>query len=199
MSKIAANTGAINLSQGFPNYSSDPKLFDLVKFFMDQGLNQYAPLHGVETLRNSIAQKVSNLYKRILNVEEEICITAGATQAVFTAIQTIIHPGEEAIIFDPSFDIFAPAVKMAGGKTHHISLAYPYFKIDWERVKRAIKPNTRLIVINFPNNPTGTTISDEDISHLRQIVEQHNIYILSDEVYEHLVFDGKRQYSILKR
>ncbi len=197
MSKIASNYGAINLSQGFPNYSSDPSLFELVKRYMDKGFNQYAPLHGVAELRSSIADKVKKLYDKNTNIEEELCITSGATQAVYTAIQTIIHPGEEAIIFDPSFDIYAPSVKLAGGTVKRIPLEYPEFKIDWDHVKSQISPNTRLIVINFPHNPTGTIITQADITALEEIVTENDIYILSDEVYEHLVFDGQPHLSIL--
>ncbi|MCB0502706.1 MAG: aminotransferase class I/II-fold pyridoxal phosphate-dependent enzyme [Bacteroidetes bacterium] len=197
MSDLAKRCNAINLSQGFPNYSSQPKLFDLVNRYMHEGFNQYAPLNGVETLRQVIAQKIGKLYQRKIDIDKEICITAGATQAVYTAIQMMVHPGDEVIIFDPAFDIYAPAVKMAGGKIVRIPTHYPNFDIDWDRVNDAINSKTQLIIINSPNNPTGKTLSPDDILALELIVKQNDLFILSDEVYEHMVFDGRKHHSIL--
>lgn len=199
MSFLAAEYNAINLSQGFPNYSSDKKLFDLVHFYMQKGYNQYAPLQGVAELRNAIAQKVEHLYHQKINPNEEICITAGATQAVFTAIQTLVEHGDEVLIFDPSFDIYTPDVVLAGGTAKRIALVYPDFTIDWVAVKKLIHSKTKLIILNTPNNPTGKSLSKEDIFALEELIEEFpNLYILSDEVYEHLVFDGIEHCSILK-
>lgn len=164
---------------------------------MDKGFNQYAPYSGVEPLRQAIANKVSALYNRKLNIDKEICITAGATQAVYTAIQTIVHPGDEVIIFDPAFDIYAPAVKLAGGKVVRIPSKYPNFDIDWDRVNDEINSKTQLIIINSPNNPTGKILYLDDIIALENIVKQNDLYILSDEVYEHMVFDDRKHHSIL--
>lgn len=197
MSDLAKRCNAINLSQGFPNYSSQPKLFDLVNQYMHEGFNQYAPLNGVEALRQAIAEKINKLYRRKIDIDKEICITAGATQAVYTAIQMMVHPGDEVIIFDPAFDIYAPAVKMAGGKIVRIPTHYPNFDIDWDRVNDAINSKTQLIIINSPNNPTGKTLFLDDILALEQIVKQNDLFILSDEVYEHMVFDGQKHHSIL--
>lgn len=197
MSALAKQHNAINLSQGFPNYSSDPILFELVKKYMDQGLNQYAPLSGVQPLRGAIANKVKNLHQRNLDIDNEICITAGATQAVYTAIQAIVHPDDEVIIFEPAFDIYAPAITLAGGTVKRISTIYPEFKIDWKMVRNEISNKTKLIIINSPNNPSGNTFTKEDINQLERIVEEHNLYVLSDEVYEHLVYDKDKHLSLL--
>ena len=199
MSRLAKQHNAINLSQGFPNYSSEKRLFDLVHFYMCKGNNQYAPLHGVPELRAAIAIKALQLYQNPIDSESEICVTAGATQAVFTAIQTLIHPGDEAIIFDPSFDIYTPDVLLAGGKVKRVPLEYPDFRIDWNYIKEIITSSTKLIVLNTPNNPTGKLLSDDDIKALEQILMSHpKLHILSDEVYEHLVFDNNQHASILK-
>lgn len=198
MSNLAMKYNAINLSQGFPNYSSDSSLFDLVKFYMDKGFNQYAPLQGVQELRDAICDKIGALYQNKLDANTEVCITSGATQAVYTAIQTFIHQGDEAIIFDPSFDVYSPDVVLAGGKPKRIPLFYPDFKIDWDRIEREITSNTKLLILNSPNNPTGYTLSEYDIKRLEKIIkENHQIYLLSDEVYEHLTFDGLEHNSIL--
>ncbi len=197
MSALAKKHNAINLSQGFPNYSSDPKLFELVKKYMDKGLNQYAPLSGVKPLRDAIAHKIKKRNQREIDTDNEVCITAGATQAVYTAIQTIVHKGDEAIIIDPAFDIYAPAVKLAGGFVKRISTLYPDFNINWEQLETQITKNTKLIIVNSPNNPTGKTLSVSDIKQLERIVEKYGLYILSDEVYEHLVFDNYKHISLL--
>lgn len=198
MSRLANEAGAINLSQGFPNYSSDSRLFDLVRKYMGDGMNQYAPLDGVESLRAAVAGKIKRLYDRTIDINAEVCITAGATQAVYTAIQALIHPGEEAIQFDPSFDIYAPAVKMAGGIIKRIPLWYPDFRIDWDLVEGTITDKTKLIIINYPTNPTGSVCRPEDMLELQRIAEKYDLFVLSDEVYEHLVLNGGRHYSILE-
>lgn len=198
MSKLAQEHHAINLSQGFPNYSSDEKLFDLVHHYMRKGYNQYAPLAGVEPLCISIAEKFKNTQNRTLQVDEHICVTAGATQAVFTSIQALVHAGDEVIIFEPAFDIYEPAIQLAGGTTVRIPTFYPDFKIDWNLVQSKINKKTKMIIINFPNNPTGNLITQADIEQLEKIVQQNDIYILSDEVYEHFTFDRAQHISILQ-
>ncbi len=199
MSHLAAEYNAINLSQGFPNYSSDKKLFDLVYTYMQKGYNQYAPLHGVTELRMAIAQKVESLFHQSIDPNQEICITAGATQAVFTAIQTLVEQGDEVLIFDPSFDIYSPDVVLAGGIPKRMALLYPDFKIDWEEIQQLITEKTKLIILNTPNNPTGKSLTPDDIIAIENLLLQYpNLYILSDEVYEHLVFDGMLHSSILR-
>lgn len=197
MSAMAARHEAINLSQGFPNYSSDPKLFGLVNKYMNAGFNQYALMHGALPLREQLAQKLKEDHGYAPNVETEICITAGATQAVYTAIQALIHPGDEVIVFDPAFDIYGPSVQLAGGKAVHVPLSYPDFRIDWEKVRETINDKTRAILINFPNNPTGQIATPEDLDTLEELAEEHDLYIISDEVYEHMVFDGQQHHSVI--
>jgi len=198
MSRLAAEHDAINLSQGFPNYSSSPQLFDLVHKYMVEGYNQYALMPGEQPLREAISKKTAALYNKHVDPETEICITAGATQAIFTALQALVHPGDEVIIFDPSFDIYAPSVKLCGGKPVRLPLSYPDFRINWKEVENRVNQKTRLIIINFPNNPTGAIASREDMLALEAIVQQHGLYVISDDVYEHMVFDGKQHESILK-
>jgi methionine aminotransferase len=199
MSQLAAEYNAINLSQGFPNYSSDKKLFDLVYAYMQKGYNQYAPLHGVAELRAAIAQKIERLYRQTIDSNQEICITAGATQAVFTAIQTLVEQGDEVLIFDPSFDIYSPDVVLAGGIPKRIALSYPDFIIDWDTIQTLITEKTKLIILNTPNNPTGKSLTPADILGIENLLSQFpSLYLLSDEVYEHLVFDGILHPSILR-
>jgi len=177
MSHLAAEYNAINLSQGFPNYSSDKKLFDLVYTYMQKGYNQYAPLHGVTELRMAIAQKVESLFHQSIDPNQEICITAGATQAVFTAIQTLVEQGDEVLIFDPSFDIYSPDVVLAGGIPKRMALLYPDFKIDWEEIQQLITEKTKLIILNTPNNPTGKSLTPDDIIAIENLLLQYpNLY-----------------------
>jgi methionine aminotransferase len=197
MSSMAAEYGAINLSQGFPNYSSQPRLFELVKKYMDGGYNQYALMQGALPLREAIAVKVRKCHSRSIDPETEVCITAGATQAVYTAIQAVVHPGDDVIVFDPAFDIYVPSVQLAGGRAVRIPLSPPRFGIDWQRVRDAITPRTKAVILNSPHNPTGAVLNDADISELKSLVSAHDLYIISDEVYEHLVFDGSRHESML--
>jgi methionine aminotransferase len=165
---------------------------------MNAGLNQYAQMRGVPSLCEAIAEKITATYGKAIDPHREICITAGATQAVFTAIQTLVHPGDEVILFDPAFDIYVPSIQLCGGMAVRIPLEFPEFSINWEKVRDAITGKTRAIIINSPHNPTGSTLSAEDMQHLERIVEAHGLYVISDEVYEHLIFDGKRHESVLR-
>ena len=195
MSKLAKETEAINLSQGFPDFACSPKLIELVNFHMKQGRNQYSPMGGVGALRERIAEKVSELYGADYDPDTEITVTAGATQAIYTAITTVVRPGDEVIVFEPAYDCYVPAVELSGGVPVHLRLKHPDYHIDWSEVNAKITPKTRLIVINTPHNPTGAVLSREDINELKKTVAGTNILLLSDEVYEHIVFDGQQHHS----
>lgn len=198
MSQLAADHKAINLSQGFPDFNAHPDLIDLVNGYMRKGLNQYAPMSGVPVLRQRIAQKVEQLYGAVVDPDTQITVTAGATEALYAAITAVVHPGDEVIIIEPAFDSYAPAIELNQGKPVFVPLSFPEYAIDWDRLEKSISTRTRLIIINSPHNPTGTTLSDHDIKALQDIVARHNLFILSDEVYEHIVFDGLRHESILR-
>ena len=198
MSALANKHGAINLSQGFPNFECDPKLRALVTQAMEAGHNQYAPMQGLAELRDVLAQKILSLYGCQVNPDTEITITAGGTQAIFTAVGAIIQPGDEAIVFDPSYDCYAPAVRAFGGKPKAIALHGPDFLIDWDAVEKAITSHTRVIFICTPHNPLGRAFTDRDIAALERIVSRHDLYIISDEVYEHIIFDGLQHKSVLR-
>ncbi len=196
MSALAKEHGALNLAQGFPDFQCHPDLIDLVNQSMKKGLNQYAPLAGIPELRNAIASKTEALYSAKYDAEKEITVTAGATQAIFTAIAALIKEGDEVIAFTPAYDCYEPAVTLAGGKTVHIELKAPSFAIDWVELKRLVNRKTRMIIINTPHNPTGALITAEDFQQLEKLVSNTEILILSDEVYEHIVFDGVKHQSI---
>ena len=198
MSKMANDYGAINLSQGFPDFPISPELIQLVNKYMVNGLNQYAPMQGVLSLRGAIAEKVKFLYGAEYNPETEITITAGATQALFTAIMALVKEGDEVIIFTPAYDSYAPSIELAGGKTVYLPLQSPDYKIDWEQVKKIINSKTRMMIINTPHNPTGTILDKEDMLELEKITKGNDIIILSDEVYEHIIFDDHRHQSVSK-
>lgn len=195
---MASQYEAINLSQGFPDFSAPQDLIDLVSKYLNQGYNQYPPMIGVEYLRDQIRLKAQRLYAVETNHETEITVTSGATEALFVAIQTIVHAGDEVIVFDPAYDSYAPAVTLAQGKCIHIPLDVN-FNIDWNQVAAAITSKTRLIIINSPHNPTGSTISEQDLDSLATLIANKDIYILADEVYEHMVFDGQQHLSLLSR
>ena len=197
MSALASKHEANNLSQGFPDFDIDNKITELYGHYSKKGYNQYAPMIGVEKLINSIAKKVKKDYNVSVDPLSEITITAGATQAIYTAITTLINPDDEAIIFSPAYDSYAPAIELAGGKTHEVKLVHPSFSINWDEVNKLINKKIRLIIINSPHNPTGAVISKDDIRELERIVSSNNIYIISDEVYEHIVFDNKVHHSLL--
>ncbi|WEK21270.1 MAG: methionine aminotransferase [Candidatus Pedobacter colombiensis] len=196
MSKLAEEHKAINLSQGFPDYDCDPKLLDLVTDAMQKGFNQYAPMPGLPLLRELIAEKVSNLYGANYHPDTEVTITAGGTQAIFTALSCCINSGDEVIIFEPAYDCYAPAVKLLGGLVKPYELAPPVYEIDWEMVKKLFTAKTKMIILNSPQNPTGCTLSEKDIKALIKLTRNTDILILSDEVYEHIIFDGHKHRSI---
>lgn len=195
MSMLAKEHNAINLSQGFPNFPSDQKLIDLVTRAMNSGYNQYAPMLGVMDLREAIAAKFQNLYNTSYDPYNEIVITAGATQAIYTAIAAFIRPGDEVIIFTPAYDCYGPSVEVNGGKVVPIQLEYPDYSVDWNEVRAAVNPNTKMIIINTPQNPSGSVFTKHDMQQLALLVEDTDMIVLSDEVYEHMVFDDEEHQS----
>jgi methionine aminotransferase len=198
MSALANEVGAINLSQGFPDFNTSPELIELVNTAMKDGHNQYAPMPGVMALREQIAQKTEKLYGAVYNPDTEITITSGGTQAIFTAITAVINPNDEVIIFEPAFDCYAPAIKLAGGIVKSLELAPPDYRIPWDMVRRLINNKTRMIILNTPHNPTATILKKEDIDELSAIVKNQDILILSDEVYEHLIYDGEIHHGMAR-
>lgn len=197
MSALANEHGAINLSQGFPDFPVDPELNELVYKAVKEGHNQYALMTGVRSLREGISNVIGEIYSKQVDPENEITVTSGATEALFAAISVVVHPGDEVIMFDPSYDSYEPAVLLNQGIPVRISLTFPEYRINWNKVYDALNPKTRLIIINSPNNPSGSVISEEDIRMLKSIVSNNDVYILSDEVYEHIIFDGKKHHSML--
>jgi methionine aminotransferase len=195
MGNLSKKHNAINLSQGFPNFKSDQKLIDLVSKAMNSGYNQYAPMLGVLELREAIAHKFDVLYQSSYHPENEIVVTAGATQAIFTIISAFIKPLDEVILFKPAYDCYEPAIELNGGKVVPIQLNYPDYKVDWNEVKDAISDSTKMIVINTPQNPSGTVFSKDDMEQLEMITTNTNILVLSDEVYEHMIYDGLKHQS----
>ena len=198
MSKLAADEGAINLSQGYPDFDGPPLLLERVNHYLTNGYNQYPPMAGIEPLREAIAGKVGSLYGAVVDPETEVTVTSGATEALFCAVTAVIQPGDEAIVFDPCYDSYEPAVTLAGGTCKHIPLFAPDFRIDWDRVADAIGPRTRLIMVNTPHNPTGSVWDERDIEGLRAIVAGHDLYVVADEVYEHIVFDSRAHLSLAR-
>ncbi len=196
MSKMANDYDAINLSQGFPDFNTYDELIDLVNFYMKQGKNQYAPMPGVYDLRLKISEKIEFLYNARYNPETEITVTAGATQALYTAISAFISEGDEVIIFEPAYDSYLPAIQINKGTPRFVPMLPPDFKINWEQVAKLITPRTRMIIINSPHNPTGTVLDESDMKALEKLVKGTNILILSDEVYEHIIFDKLQHQSI---
>jgi methionine aminotransferase len=197
MSQLAAEEGALNLSQGFPGFDCAEELQELLKFYA-KGHNQYAPMAGVPVLRQSIADKTREFYGIDLHADTEVTVVSGATEALFAAIHCCVSPGDEVIMFDPSYDAYDPIVRLAGGVPVHIPLhAATGFRIDWEELGRKITPNTRAIMVNTPHNPTGSVWSMEDLEAFAEVVKGTNILLVSDEVYEHIVFDGAQHASVL--
>jgi methionine aminotransferase len=196
MSRLAALHGAINLSQGFPDFSPPSLLIERVAYHMTAGHNQYAPMAGALPLREAIAAKVEMLYGARYDVETEITVTAGATQAIFTAVAACVRPGDEVLVFAPVYDSYGPAVALAGGRVVAATLRYPDYRPDWNEVRALIGPRTRMIIFNTPHNPSGTVWSAEDIQMLTTLVRGTDIVIVADEVYEHMVFDGGRHQSV---
>ncbi|MGB0848998.1 MAG: pyridoxal phosphate-dependent aminotransferase [Thiolinea sp.] len=198
MSGMAADHGAINLSQGFPDFNGPKELLEKVGHYVEQGANQYAPMTGVPRLREAIAEKVKRHYGRVVSAEDEITVTSGGTEALFDAIAAVVSPGDEVIIFDPAFDSYVPAVKLNGGIPVHIQLQPPEFKTNWDDLRAAITPKTRLIMLNSPHNPTGMVFDDNDIAELSNIVRGTDILLIGDDVYEHILFDGREHHSFIR-
>lgn len=196
MSKLAQDYNAINLSQGFPDFPVSSELISLVHKYMTLGKNQYPPMAGIPELRERLSLKMEKAYGAQYDPESEITITAGGTQAIFTAIMATISEGDEVIIFTPAYDCYAPAVELAGGKPVYVQLKSTDYSIDWKQVKKVVSRHTKMILINSPHNPSGTIISEKDIQELIKITKDNDIMILSDEVYEHIVFDSEQHVSV---
>lgn len=198
MSQLAAEHKAVNLGQGFPDFEPPQALRDAVTRAMADGRNQYAPGIGLASLREEIARKTQRLYGHAVNPDTEVTVTSGATEAIFAAIAALVRQGEEVIVFDPAYDCYEPAIDLQGARAVHIPLSQPDFSIDWQRVRDAITPRTRMILINSPHNPSGAVLSAADLDALAEIVRDTDIVVLSDEVYEHIVFDGAAHQSVLR-
>lgn len=198
MSALAAEENAINLSQGYPDFPSSPKLIELVHKAMKDGWNQYAPMPGIFTLREAIAAKIEALYGTYYDPDTEITVTAGATQAIFTIISAFVHNNDEVIIFAPAYDSYDPSIRLNGGVPVEIELRAPDFQMNWEALEEAMTERTRMIIINTPHNPTGTVLRKEDMLKLQKLVRDTDIIILSDEVYEHLIYDGLEHQSVAR-
>ncbi|MFP6834611.1 MAG: methionine aminotransferase [Pseudomonadales bacterium] len=198
MSALAREEGALNLSQGFPDFDAPAELLERVRYYLSHGHNQYAPMTGVTSLRQATAQKVWDLYGCKVDPESEITVTSGATEALFCAIAAVVNPGDEVIVFDPAYDSYEPVVTLQGGVTIHVPMHPPDYKVDWDRVADLVNERTRLIIINTPHNPTGTIWHEPDIGALSDIVADRDIYLLADEVYEHMVFDGLEHASLCR-
>ncbi|MBS1647455.1 MAG: methionine aminotransferase [Bacteroidetes bacterium] len=198
MSKLAQEHQAINLSQGFPDFSCSEKLTGLVTHYMNKGFNQYAPMPGAMPLREQVSQMVHDLYGHFYNPDTEITITAGATQAIYTAISALVREGDEVIVFEPAYDCYVPAIEINGGKPIYVQLQQPDFSIDWSSVKKMINHRTKMIIINTPHNPSGSTLSEKDMDELEKLVTKTDLLILSDEVYEHICFAPEIHQSVAR-
>lgn len=199
MSALAKEHGAINLSQGFPDYDCSPLLSELANKYIRSGFNQYAPMPGTIELRERIAEILLNCYAANYSPDTEITVTAGATQAIYTALTAFIKPGDEVLIFEPAYDCYAPSIELQGGRVIYSKLTAPAFSINWEDVRKKISSKTRAILINSPHNPSGSILSKNDLDELERVVEGTDIVIISDEVYEHMVFDGELHQSVALR
>ena len=198
MSQLAAEHGAVNLGQGFPDFDVPPRLVDALDRAMRQGHNQYAPMTGIPALREAIAEKVQRVYGVAVDPGAEITVTSGATEAIFNAIHAVVRAGEEVIVLDPAYDCYDPAIALAGARAVHVPLDPRNFAPDWDRIRAAVTPRTRMLVINTPHNPSGAMLGAEDVRQLAELLEGTGIWLLSDEVYEHIVFDGRRHESALR-
>jgi methionine aminotransferase len=198
MSRMALEHGAINLSQGFPDFPVSPELIELIYKNMKAGHNQYAPMPGAPALRKTIAEVVLNTYSRPTDFESDVTITAGGTEALFSTIAALVKEGDEVIVFDPAYDSYDPAIRLNGGKPIHIKLKPPHFSVDWQEVSDAITPRTKMIMINTPHNPTGSVLDESDLIALEKLALEFGLIVLSDEVYERIIFDGKKHQSVLK-
>jgi methionine aminotransferase len=192
MTNLAMKHNAINLSQGFPDFDTHPELKELVAQHIRAGHNQYAPMHGVAALRERIAHKVRSLYGADYDSEAEITVTTGGTEAIYSAVTAVIHPGDEAIIVEPAYDCYAPIVRLSGGRPVYAKLTFPDYRMDWDAFRNRVSARTRLVVLNFPHNPTGAVLNAADLDTLAEILRPTRALVLSDEVYEHIVFDGVR-------
>ncbi|BAO64306.1 pyridoxal phosphate-dependent aminotransferase [Pseudomonas protegens] len=197
MSQLAVETGALNLSQGFPDFDGPQALRDALGWHAANGHNQYAPMTGLPALRQQVAAKIARSYGVQVDADAEVTITPGATQAIFCAIQAVIQRGDEVIVFDPSYDSYEPSVELAGGRCVHVPLAGQGFALDWQKLDEALSPRTRMIILNSPHNPSGALISRAELEQLAALIRDRDIYLVSDEVYEHLVFDGVPHVSVL--
>ncbi len=198
MSAMAAEEGAINLSQGYPDFDGPEALKERVHHYVSAGFNQYPPMAGVPSLRDAIAGKVLDLYGQRVDPDTEVTVTAGATEALFCAIAATVRAGDEVIVFDPAYDSYEPVVRLQGGKTVHVPLSGPGFSVDWQRVADAVNDRTRMIIINTPHNPTGAVWRDHDVRALRELIADRDIYLLGDEVYEHIIFDNVEHVSLCR-
>jgi methionine transaminase len=198
MSSLAAELGAVNLGQGFPDYAMSEELIALVNEAMNNGFNQYVHMNGLHSLREVLAEKILSLYGAFIDYDSQITITPGGTYAIYTALTTVLRPGDEVIVFEPAYDSYIPNIEINGAIPVRIDLRFPGYQIDWEEVRRRISPRTRMIILNSPHNPTGSVLRLEDMDQLSAIVQDTDILILSDEVYEHLIFDNIPHQSILR-
>jgi len=198
MSQMALDYNAINLSQGYPDYDGPELLKERLKHHVEAGHNQYAPLAGVPALRREIARKIERYYGAGVDPDSEVTVTPGATEAIYCAVHAVVHRDDEVIMFDPVYDTYDPAVRLAGGRPIHLTLEAPGYRIDWDMVERTINKRTRAIMVNSPHNPTGTIIDDADVSALARLAERYDLVIISDEVYEHLIYDGREHSSVLR-
>jgi methionine aminotransferase len=198
MSKLAAEHNAINLSQGFPDFDCSPQLRALLVKYVNAGVNQYPPMAGIPALREALAEKAQALYGAAYDPEHEITVVPGATYGIYTAVATMIRPGDEVILFEPAYDSYAPAVEVNGGRPVYVELRYPDYSIDWQAVQDAITPKTRMMILNTPNNPTASVFSAEDMRVLEGMLKDTDIVVVSDEVYEHIVFDGHAHQSVAR-
>ena len=198
MTRLANEHGAINLSQGFPDFHCAPELVETVARYMREGHNQYAPMPGVLALREALAEKIERLYGRRYDPVTEITITTGATEALFVALTAFVHPGDEVLLFQPAYDSYTPAVQLSGGIPRYATLRYPEYRIDWDDVRRTITPRTRAVVINSPHNPTGMIWTEQDVRELGAALQHTDAIVISDEVYEHILFDGATHQSVAR-
>lgn len=198
MTRLANEHGAINLSQGFPDFDCAPELVEAIARYMRAGHNQYAPMTGVQALREALATKIERLYGKRYDPDTEITITSGATEGLFSTITALVRPGDEVILFQPCYDSYAPAVRLNGGTPVFVTLRFPEYRIDWDEVRRALTPRTRLLLLNSPHNPTGTMVSADDMRTLAELLDGGNVVVVGDEVYEHIIFDGRRHESLAR-
>ena len=198
MSRLAQEHGAINLSQGFPDFDCDPELIEAVARHMRAGHNQYAHSAGLPALRAAISSKIERAYGRRYDPETEIVVTAGATEALYATLTSLVHPGDEVVILEPAYDSYVPAVMLSGGVPRFVTMQPPDYRVDWDAVRQSVSLRTRVILVNSPHNPTGTVLSADDLRQLEHIVESSDAVVVSDEVYEHIIFDGRRHESVAR-